>query len=30
MPGKDHGWEAEHEEVQTVGEWFDKHLLKAE
>jgi dipeptidyl aminopeptidase/acylaminoacyl peptidase len=27
MPGKDHGWKAEPSEVQTVGEWFDKHLL---
>jgi hypothetical protein len=29
MPGKDHGWKAEPEEVKTVGEWFDKHLLEA-
>ena len=29
MPGKDHGWKAEPAEVQTVGEWFDKHLLEA-
>ncbi len=30
MPGKDHGWMAEPaEEVKTVGEWFDKHLLEA-
>ncbi len=27
MPGKDHRWKAEPSEVQTVGEWFDKHLL---
>ena len=29
MPGKDHRWKAEPAEVQTVGEWFDKHLLEA-
>ena len=29
MPGKDHGWMAEPEEVKTVGEWFDKHLLES-
>jgi len=28
MPGKDHGWEAEPAELKTVGDWFDKHLLK--
>jgi acetyl esterase/lipase len=27
MPGKDHGWEAESEELKTVGDWFDRHLL---
>jgi len=28
MPGKDHGWEAEPAELKTVGDWFDRHLLK--
>ncbi len=30
MPGKEHGWEPVPEELKTIGEWFDKHLLKAE
>ena len=27
MPGKDHGWEPEPEELKKFGDWFDKHLL---
>jgi acetyl esterase/lipase len=28
MPGKDHGWAAEAEEVKLFADWFDQHLAK--
>jgi acetyl esterase/lipase len=28
MPGKDHGWDAEAEEVKQFANWFDTHLGK--
>ncbi len=27
MPGKNHGWKAEPDEIRQFGDWFDKHLL---
>ena len=30
MPGKNHGWKAEPEEIKRFGDWFDKHLLRGE
>ena len=28
MPGKDHGWAAEEDEVKAFVQWFDQHLRK--
>ena len=30
MPGKNHGWKAEPEEIKRFGDWFDKHVLRGE
>ena len=28
MPGKNHGWKAEPEEIKKIGNWFDMHLFQ--
>ena len=28
MPGKNHGWKAEPEEIKKIENWFDWHLFQ--